>query len=98
MTRIMLDAVANRKVQYRPKGRPNAEWVRIDDPSWDWGVYDYRINPSQSEAPGHNPFNLTDEVVGEGFRLLDVDEIKARSATPLIWKYDRRRTRRHYWQ
>lgn len=44
--------------------------------------------PDELIAPGHNPDKLTIEQVGEGWRLLDEDEIKRRQTTISIQYWD----------
>lgn len=62
-------------VQVRDKSTPYSDWHDTVDPSWDWYRHDYRIHPKHNIAPGHNPDKLTVEQVGEGYRLLEPDEL-----------------------
>lgn len=45
--------------------------------SWDWCIYNYSIPAKYQIAPGHNPDKLTIEQVGEGWRLLTMEERNA---------------------
>lgn len=40
---VMLAAAAGKQIERRPKGI--ADWLRCDEPSWDWVLVDYRIKP-----------------------------------------------------
>lgn len=70
------------------------DWIACDALGWNWDRYDYRIDPAYKPsvlvpvptasvrdyivASGHNPRFLTMSQVGDGWRLMDRDEIEDR--------------------
>lgn len=74
MIAVMQAELAGKTIQIAHVGRD--DWTDMMLPSqWHWMEFDYRIHPKHDIAPGHNPDNLTVEQVGEGWRLLDENEI-----------------------
>jgi len=62
-------------------------------PAFHWEYCDYRLAihlPATVDctAPGHNPDRLAVSQVGQGWRLLEEDEIKDREATPHIQSWE----------
>lgn len=73
MIAVMQAHVDGKPIERRKVGSP--WWGRVEAPNWNWVNCDYRIAPI---APGHNPKGLTVAQVGDGYRLLDEDEVDER--------------------
>ena len=73
MIAVMQAHVDGKPIERR--GLASPQWVRVEAPNWDWSDCEYRIAPI---APGHNPKGLTVAQVGDGYRLLDEDEVGGR--------------------
>ena len=73
MIAVMQAHVDGKPIERR--GLASPQWVRVKAPNWDWSDCDYRI---ATIAPGHNPDGLTVAQVGDGYRLLDDDEVDER--------------------
>lgn len=79
MIAVMQAHVDGKPIERRKADSPR--WSMAEAPAWDWLNYDYRIAPI---APGHNPDGLTVAQVGDGYRLLDEDEVDERwKGTPV---------------
>lgn len=76
-----------KKIEFFEKSLMGATLNQVMHGDFDFQNYNYRIAPSPI-ASGHNPDKLTVEQVGEGWRLLSVEEVNtSRGATSDIQGY-----------